>query len=181
MSRPAHRIRLYAEALLVALDRLKASGNSLFVVEHELDVICHADWIVDARACGGRARRTNPLYSGPPSGLKSIPRIKNAAVLIRRGNATSIAHRHALGADGFAGRGHAQQSQKPGRGRFPLGTLTAVTGVVLVPGKSSLVSQALVWNWSASTSGILLRRMMKIQTLSTEMLRYLPKAALLMA
>ena len=35
------------ESLLRALDRLKTSGNSLFVVEHELDVICHADWIVD--------------------------------------------------------------------------------------------------------------------------------------
>ena len=35
------------EALLAALDRLKASGNSLFVVEHDLDVIRHADWIVD--------------------------------------------------------------------------------------------------------------------------------------
>jgi excinuclease ABC subunit A len=31
------------EALLVALEKLKASGNSLFVVEHELDVIRHAD------------------------------------------------------------------------------------------------------------------------------------------
>jgi excinuclease ABC subunit A len=36
-----------AEALLRALERLKASGNSLFVVEHELDVVQHADWIVD--------------------------------------------------------------------------------------------------------------------------------------
>ena len=35
------------EALLRALDRLKAAGNTLFVVEHELDVIRHADWIVD--------------------------------------------------------------------------------------------------------------------------------------
>jgi excinuclease ABC subunit A len=35
------------EALLAALDRLKASGNSLFVVEHDLDVIRRADWIVD--------------------------------------------------------------------------------------------------------------------------------------
>src|SRR5476649_1031470 len=35
------------EALLRALDRLKAAGNSLFVVEHALDVIRHADWIVD--------------------------------------------------------------------------------------------------------------------------------------
>jgi excinuclease ABC subunit A len=35
------------EALLDALDSLKHSGNSLFVVEHELDVIRRADWIVD--------------------------------------------------------------------------------------------------------------------------------------
>src|SRR5215207_8819617 len=34
------------EALLRSLDRLKASGNSIFVVEHEIDVIRHADWIV---------------------------------------------------------------------------------------------------------------------------------------
>ena len=59
------------EALLRALDRLKAAGNSLFVVEHELDVIRHADWIVDvgpdAGEHGGRV-----LYSGPPDGLKEV-------------------------------------------------------------------------------------------------------------
>jgi len=53
------------EALLRALDRLKASGNSLFVVEHELDVIgtrtgssmsgrAPANW---AAACSTAARR----------------------------------------------------------------------------------------------------------------------------
>ncbi len=31
------------EALLVALEKLRASGNSLFVVEHEIDVIRRAD------------------------------------------------------------------------------------------------------------------------------------------
>jgi excinuclease ABC subunit A len=41
------------EALLAALDRLKASGNSLFVVEHELDVIRRADWIVDVGPAAG--------------------------------------------------------------------------------------------------------------------------------
>ena len=59
------------EALLRALDRLKAAGNSLFVVEHELDVIRHADWIVDvgpaAGAHGGRV-----LYSGPLAGLAHV-------------------------------------------------------------------------------------------------------------
>jgi excinuclease ABC subunit A len=43
------------EALLSALARLKASGNSLFVVEHDLDVIRDADWIVDV---GPRAPRS---------------------------------------------------------------------------------------------------------------------------
>ncbi len=41
------------EALLRALDRLKASGNSLFVVEHDLDVIRHADWLVDVGPAAG--------------------------------------------------------------------------------------------------------------------------------
>src|SRR6201992_1091003 len=59
------------EALLRALDRLKASGNSLFVVEHELDVVRHADWIVDvgpdAGTHGGRI-----MYSGPLPGLADV-------------------------------------------------------------------------------------------------------------
>ena len=61
------------EALLRALDGLKAAGNSLFVVEHELDVIRHADWLVDvgpgAGDLGGEV-----LYSGPLAGLKACER-----------------------------------------------------------------------------------------------------------
>ena len=56
-----------AEPLLDVLDRLKASGNSLFVVEHDLDVVRRADWVVDigpgAGEGGGRV-----LYSGPVAG-----------------------------------------------------------------------------------------------------------------
>ncbi len=43
------------EALLRALDGLKAAGNSIFVVEHELDVIRHADWIIDVGPAAGEA------------------------------------------------------------------------------------------------------------------------------
>lgn len=39
------------QSRLVALGQLKASGNSLFVIEHELDVIRHADWIVEVPFC----------------------------------------------------------------------------------------------------------------------------------
>src|SRR5665213_264374 len=35
------------EALLRALDQLRAQGNSLFVVEHDLEMMRRADWIVD--------------------------------------------------------------------------------------------------------------------------------------
>jgi excinuclease ABC subunit A len=56
---------------LAALDQLKASGNSLFVVEHDLDVIRHADWIVDiGPAAGEQGGRV--LYSGTPEGLKRV-------------------------------------------------------------------------------------------------------------
>src|SRR4249919_1403701 len=63
------------EALLVALDRLKASGNSLFVVEHELDVIRHADWIVDVGPAAGE-HGGRILHSGPPDGLRKVPESK---------------------------------------------------------------------------------------------------------
>ena len=56
------------EALLDALDALKKSGNSLFVVEHELDVIRRADWLVDVGP-GAGVNGGEILYSGPPSGL----------------------------------------------------------------------------------------------------------------
>src|SRR5204863_6062706 len=59
------------QALLRALDRLKAAGNSLFVVEHELDVVRHADWIVDVGPAAGD-HGGEILYSGAPAGLKEI-------------------------------------------------------------------------------------------------------------
>ena len=56
-----------AEPLLAVLDRLKAAGNSLFVVEHDMDVVRRADWVVDvgpgAGSAGGRV-----LHSGPVAG-----------------------------------------------------------------------------------------------------------------
>jgi excinuclease ABC subunit A len=59
------------EALLSALDALKTAGNSLFVVEHELDVVRHADWIVDVGPAAGE-QGGRILYSGPPAGLAHV-------------------------------------------------------------------------------------------------------------
>src|SRR6186713_3524713 len=59
------------EALLRAVQRLKAAGNSLFVVEHELDIIRHADWIVDVGPRAGE-QGGEILYSGPLPGLAEV-------------------------------------------------------------------------------------------------------------
>src|ERR1700733_15102130 len=59
------------EALLRALQKLKAAGNSLFVVEHEMDVIRRADWIVDVGPAAGE-QGGEILYSGPTAGLHKV-------------------------------------------------------------------------------------------------------------
>src|SRR5688500_11135706 len=59
------------EALLRALDRLKESGNTLFVGEHESEVIKCADWIVDVGPAAGQ-HGGEILYSGPPEGLRQV-------------------------------------------------------------------------------------------------------------
>ena len=128
------------EALLRALDRLKSGGNSLFVVEHELDVICHADWIVDvgpgAGEQGGRI-----LYSGPPDGLKSVEESQTRPYLFADHQAPKAAPRTSKGM--LRLEGVTRNNVKDLDVEFPLGVLTSVTGVS-GSGKSSLVSQALV-------------------------------------
>ena len=128
------------EALLKALDRLKASGNSLFVVEHDLAVMAHADWIVDvgpaAGVHGGRI-----LYSGPPDGLCEVAESKtrkHLCVTERPVARTPRTPKAWLRLSGVT-RNNVHHLDVA----FPIGVLTTVTGVS-GSGKSSLVSQALV-------------------------------------
>ena len=57
--------------LLEVLDRLREAGNSLLVVEHEPDVISHADWLIDIGP-GAGTHGGLVLYSGPPAGLERV-------------------------------------------------------------------------------------------------------------
>jgi excinuclease ABC subunit A len=128
------------EALLVALDRLKASGNSLFVVEHELDVIRHADWIVDVGPAAGE-QGGYVLYSGPPAGLKQIEESQTRRYLFENGTVSGRTPRSPTGWLRLAGvtRNNLNKLDVA----LPLGVFTTVTGVS-GSGKSSLVSQVLV-------------------------------------
>jgi excinuclease ABC subunit A len=60
-----------AEPLLAVLDRLKTSGNSVFVVEHNMDLVRAADWLVDVGPHAGEGGG-QILYSGPVAGLADV-------------------------------------------------------------------------------------------------------------
>lgn len=59
------------EALLGVLDRLKEAGNTVFVVEHHLDVVRRADWLVDVGPLAGE-HGGQVLHSGPPQELAGV-------------------------------------------------------------------------------------------------------------
>ena len=129
-----------SEALLLALEQLKRSGNSLFVVEHDLDVMRRADWLVDVGPEAGE-RGGHILYSGPPDGLKKVPASQTARYLFAPTQAPDRPTRPPKG--WLELRGVNRNNLHGLDARFPLGVFTAVTGVS-GSGKSSLVSQALV-------------------------------------
>jgi excinuclease ABC subunit A len=141
-----------AEPLLAVLEQLKSSGNSVFVVEHNMDIVRRADWLVDVGPRAGEGGG-EVLYSGPVAGLAAVEASVTRPFLVpdrSRGGAN----------DG----GAPDSSVRTGRRRepaawlelndisrhnlrgldaaFPLQVLTAVTGVS-GSGKSTLVSHVL--------------------------------------
>jgi excinuclease ABC subunit A len=128
------------EALLDALAQLKAAGNSLFVVEHALDVIRQADWLVDVGPLAGE-RGGQILYSGAPEGLRQVEGSQTRRYLFDEAPAPGRTPREPSGWLKLEG---VRRNNLDGLAvAFPLGVLTSVTGVS-GSGKSSLVSQVLV-------------------------------------
>jgi excinuclease ABC subunit A len=128
------------EALLRALDRLKAAGNSLFVVEHELDVVRHADWVVDVGPGAGE-QGGEILYSGELSGLAEVQRSQTRRYLFAEGRKEAKTPRSP--GDWLKLRGVTRNNLDRLDVDIPLGVFTSVTGIS-GSGKSSLISQFLV-------------------------------------
>ena len=130
------------ESLLTALDQLKVSGNSLFVVEHDLDVVRRADWIVDVGPAAGE-KGGEILYSGPPEGLAHIEQSQTRRYLFDSADARLHERIPRTPRGWLRLTGVTRNNLDRLDVAFPKGVLTAVTGVS-GSGKSSLVSQVLV-------------------------------------
>ncbi|NVN65619.1 excinuclease ABC subunit UvrA [Pseudomonas putida] len=129
-----------SEALFEALQRLKQAGNSVYVVEHDLDTMRRADWLVDVGPAAGEHGGTI-LYSGPPAGLAEVQQSCTRTYLFNAPVQATRAPRQAR--DWLKLEGITRNNLDNLSAAFPLGCFTAVTGIS-GSGKSSLVSQALL-------------------------------------
>jgi len=60
------------QKLLDVLDQLVEKGNTVVIVEHNLDLIRNADWVIDVGPGGGR-HGGQIVAAGPPQSLKQVP------------------------------------------------------------------------------------------------------------
>ncbi|MFK3681493.1 excinuclease ABC subunit UvrA [Pseudomonas sp. NPDC088890] len=129
-----------SQALYAALQRLKSSGNSVFVVEHDLDTMRRADWLVDVGPAAGE-HGGQILYSGPPEGLRQVQASRTRAYLFAE--QASSQHQPRQAHAWLRLEGITRNNLDALSAQFPLGCFSAVTGIS-GSGKSSLVSQALL-------------------------------------
>jgi excinuclease ABC subunit A len=127
-------------ALLEALHKLKHSGNSLIVVEHDLDIVRNAEWIVDVGPGAGQGGGC-VLYSGPLQGLAAVAESATARYLHHGVPPLNAAPRQPKG--WLILKSISRNNLRGIDAAVPVGVLTVVTGVSGA-GKSSLVSQAMV-------------------------------------
>jgi excinuclease UvrABC ATPase subunit len=120
--------------LLALLQKLRDSGNSVLVVEHDRDVILAADWVIDVGPGAGE-RGGQVVFEGSPRDLSAADTVTGRylrAAMVRkrrfRPPTGSLAIEHATL--------HNLQDVSV---RIPTGVLTAITGVA-GSGKSTLIN-----------------------------------------
>ncbi|MFT8898364.1 MAG: excinuclease ABC subunit UvrA [Acetobacter sp.] len=130
------------ERLLATLQRLKALGNTLIVVEHDEDAIRSADWLIDMGP-GAGVKGGTVIASGTPTEVAACKDSLTGAYLSGRKRIEVPKERRPIDPKRFVTvRGATGNNLKDVTAKFPLGTFTCVTGVS-GGGKSTLVIDTL--------------------------------------
>lgn len=130
-----------AEPLLTVLEQLKSSGNTVFVVEHNMDVVRRADWVVDVGPHAGEGGGS-VLYSGAVPGLADVPNSITRPFLLNEARSEPLQHPARQPETWLQLSGITRHNLHGLDAAIPFGVLTVVTGVS-GSGKSTLVSQVL--------------------------------------
>ncbi|MCI8413298.1 MAG: excinuclease ABC subunit UvrA [Clostridia bacterium] len=129
------------EKLLHTLTKLRDLGNTLIVVEHDEETIRAADCVVDVGP-GAGVHGGEIVAQGSIADLIASPRSVTGKFLSGERKISVPAERRKAGGEYIVLKNCAQNNLKKVNARFPVGLITAVTGVS-GSGKSSLVNQIL--------------------------------------
>ncbi|HLQ81287.1 MAG TPA: excinuclease ABC subunit UvrA, partial [Brachybacterium sp.] len=128
--------------LIGTLERLRDLGNTLIVVEHDEDTLNAADWVVDIGPLAGE-HGGKVVHSGPVEELRRNPDSLTGRYLSGELEIPLPAERRPIDRDRMLRVVAPRANNLTGQDvAFPLGVLTAVTGVS-GSGKSSLVNDIL--------------------------------------
>ncbi len=123
--------------LITVLRRLRDLGNTVLVIEHDLEMIAAADYVVDFGPGAGK-HGGQMVAAGAPAEIVKQPGSLTGEYLAGRASLPLPAFRRAPGEHAITIHGARQHNLQNLTVRLPLGLLVAVTGVS-GSGKSSLV------------------------------------------
>jgi excinuclease ABC subunit A len=127
--------------LIGVLRGLRDLGNTVLVIEHDLEMITAADHVIDFGPGAGK-HGGEVVAAGTPAEVAANPDSITGNFLATRASIPAPQHRRVPGEEGLTIRGARQHNLQNITVRLPLGLLIAVTGVS-GSGKSSLVFDVL--------------------------------------